>query len=95
MTYKVINIANFDDQVDDYLDNFKDEFESEKAQAMIDERKPQFIAFLKPIFMQEIEDQINQDPAIFKHFKPQGTTSDGNQQYVTDMGVDITIKEVE
>lgn len=89
MKYKVLDIENFDNIIDGYLENFADEFDYDSSKEMVKKRKKQFIEFIKPIFINEVENELNENPEILN----ESFENKGNGVYVSNTGVEFVLKE--
>lgn len=89
MTYKILKIENYDGVTDDYLENLADEFDYESSKKMLKDRKAKFVEFIEPVFKNELQKQLNENPEILKkEFK-----NEGNGVYLSNTGAKITIEE--
>lgn len=88
MKYKILDIKNYDNIIDNYLENFADEFDCLSSKAMIKNRKAQFTELVKPIFINELEEQFNKYPETLKEYE-----NKRNGVYVSKVGVKVIIEE--
>lgn len=89
MKYRILDLKNYESIVDEYLEVFADEFDYDSSKEMVKERKKQFIEFIKPIFINEVENELNENPEILN----ESFENKGNGVYVSDTGVEFVLKE--
>ena len=91
MKYKILNLKNFESVIDEYLEFFSDEFDYDSSKEMVKGRKKQFIEFVKPIFINELENEFSENPEILN----ESFENKGNGIYVSNTGVELLLKEEE
>lgn len=89
MKYKVLDIDNYDEMINEYLEDFAEEFDYDSSKKMVMDGKDKFKKFIKPILINEFEQQLNEYPELLK----KAFESKGNGVYVSDDGVEFILEK--
>lgn len=90
MKYKVLDIDNYDEMIEEYLESFAEEFDYDSSKRMVKDGKEKFKEFIKPILINEFEQQLNEYPEILE----EDFENKGNGVYVSDTGVEFMLEEI-